>query len=625
MPIDYRALVAERAKHVMDVMEQRCTLKEMARIRAAYEQARNAHAPQSRKSGEPYILHPIAVATIAAEEMQLDANAVMAAFLHDVVEDTAWHVEDIRNRFGDDVAWLVRMVTKKDGKKYELSRQLDNYRQLLASMRKDIRAVLVKLADRLHNMRTLGSMPPHKQMKIAGETDYFYAPLANRLGLYQLKMELENLSFRYRCPDEYDNLSRLIEAHVKANRDKLERFRCQIAETLDKAGIKAEVRIDYRRPYSLWRKMKKHGEDFNHLKYRHFVEVIYEHDKDSPVSEKQLAMQIYCLLTDRFKEKHNSMCNYIDAPKENGYQSIHVKLLPDFGRWQEVHIGSRRMSLHSQLGCLADGPDDNIKRWIDKFRQVLKDVMASGRLDSQYMEDVIASFYNDDIQVFTPDGKSILLPQGSTAIDLAYEVHTDIGDHARYAMVNGRLQPMTVPLRRGDVVEIHTEPTSHPDEDWADYAHTYKARKALRHYYDSLPVSPLLRCQHCSPIPGEDTIGIRDRATGRITVHRRDCKEAITLASSYGDSVVSVECPSDGTLYPVSLSVKAVDRYGLFIELAQCITDKLGLSINSFNTESERAIVTCRITLGVHTHDELRGLIRDLSAINGVDEVKHLS
>ena len=462
---EYSRIIQERADHVFEVMAKRVSSEDMPRIRAAFELAREAHAPQRRKTGEPYIFHPIAVANIAAEELMLGANPVIACFLHDVVEDTPYTIDDIRDRFGDDVAFLVRVVTKKPTHDYELSKQLDNYRQLLNSMQYDIRAILVKLADRLHNMRTLASMKPEKQMKIAGETDYFYAPLANRLGLYNIKTELENLSFRFRCPDEFEEISSLIARHVEANRDNLETLRSQIEETLSEAGIKVRVYVDYRRPFSLWRKMKKYGDDFNHLKYRHFVEVVFD-ETQTLLSEKEMAMKIYCILTDRFKEKHCSMSNYIDSPKENGYQSIHVKLLPDFGRWQEIHISSEAMIRQSQLGCVAERTESNIQMWIEKFRKVLHDTISGSKRDDRYMEDIITAFYNDDIQVFTPTGKKIILPQNATVIDFAYEVHTDLGDHAKYARINSRLEPVNTTLQRGDVVEIFTDKDSHPEQDW---------------------------------------------------------------------------------------------------------------------------------------------------------------
>lgn len=624
MQNDYNRIIQERADHVFEVMAKRVSTEDMERIHAAFELAREAHAPQKRKTGEPYILHPIAVANIAAEELMLGANPVIACFLHDVVEDTPYTIEDIRERFGDDVAFLVRVVTKKTTHDYELSKQLDNYRQLLNSMQYDIRAILVKLADRLHNMRTLASMKPEKQMKIAGETDYFYAPLANRLGLYNIKTELENLSFRFRCPDEYEEISSLIARHVEANKENLETFRSQIAETLSAAGIKARVYVDYRRPFSLWRKMKKYGDDFNHLKYRHFVEVVFD-EMQTALSEKEMAMKVYCILTDRFKEKHCSMSNYIDAPKENGYQSIHVKLLPDFGRWQEVHISSEAMIRQSQLGCVAERNETNIQMWIEKFRTVLHDTISGPKRNERYMEDIITAFYNDDIQVFTPKGKKIILPQNATVIDFAYEVHTELGDHAKYARINSRLEPVNTTLRRGDVVEIFTAPDCHPEQDWRTFAHTFKARRAIQRYLESAPESTYCRCSECNPIPGEEVIGIRNHFNPElITVHKRDCRHAISLASSYGDDVVSVDFKADETLYPVTLRVRAVDRSHLFVDLVDCITNTFHLSMESFNTKTDRNIVICKIRFGVHSYTELKTIINHISTIDGVDEVRRL-
>jgi len=621
---NYDKIIQERANHVFEVMAQRVSADELALIKAAFELAREAHAPQRRKGGEPYILHPIAVATVVAEDLMLGANPVCAAFLHDVVEDTPYTIEDIRQRFGDDVAFLVKVVTKKPTHDYEYSKQLDNYRQILSSVQYDIRAVLVKLADRLHNMRTLASMRPEKQMKIAGETDYFYAPLANRLGLYNIKTELENLSFRFRCPDEYDEISSLIAKHVEANKQNLDKFKHQIEETLAAAGITARVLVDFRRPFSLWRKMNKYGDDFNHLKYRHFIEVIFDENK-THLTEKEMAMKIYCILTDRFKEKHNGMSNYIDSPKGNGYQSIHVKLLPDFGRWQEVHISSESMIRQSQLGCVAERTEENIQRWIEKFRKVLHDTISSPGRNERYMEDIVTTFYNDDIQAFTPKGEKVILPQNSTVLDFAYEVHTELGDHARYARINGRLEPITTTLRRGDVVEIFTDPSSHPENDWEWYVHTYKSKKAIRRYRESIHRPEYCRCNECCPIPGEEVIGIRNHFDHSIvTVHKRDCHEAISMASSYGDDVISVDFAADETLYPVMLSVRAVDRHHLLIDLADCITNSLNLSMKSFNTKTEHAIVVCKIRFSVHSNSELKTIINHISEIEGVDEVKRL-
>ncbi len=616
----YDSIIKERAGRVFDCMSQRVSSDDLHRIREAFEFAAMAHAPQKRKTGEPYILHPIAVATIVAEELMMEANVVMAAFLHDVVEDTPYTIEDIRERFGDDVAFLVDVVTKKKKNTYVESKQVDNYRQMLNSVQYDIRALLIKLADRLHNMRTLSSMPADKQMKIAGETDYFYAPLANRLGLYNVKTELENLSFRFRCPHEFSELEYLIERDRKAQKARLEKFVEEILATLENAGFSVYVHVDYRHPYSVWRKMHKYGDDFNHLKYRHFTEIVYRNEPG--ISEKDMALRIYSVLTDRFREKPGGISNYIDTPKENGYQSFHVKLLADFGRWQEVHISSERMVLNSRLGCVADRSEDSIVRWIDKFRFILKDIAKQSQ-SSGYIDKVVSSFYNDDIMTFTPRGREVVLPQKATVIDFAYELGTPLGEKAKYARVNGFLSSIKSQLRRGDVVEIFTDPEAHPKPDWLDAAVTYKAKKEIGNYLKSLKKPRYDRCPECKPMPGEEVIGFKND-DGKITLHKRDCPLAIRLASQWGDSIVSVNFEPDDTLYPVEIQIKAVDRYHLFVDLVDCISNKLHLAIDAINTETIDNIVTLRISFTVHGFEELQTIMQHISAIEGVDEVKRL-
>lgn len=622
METDYSNIIQQRANHVFEVMAPRVSAEDLARIKDAFELAREAHAPQFRKSGEPYILHPVAVATIAAEELMLEANPVIAAFLHDVVEDTSYTIEDIRKRFGDDVAFLVRVVTKQKKSKYEASKQIDNYRQMLNSLQYDVRALLVKLADRLHNMRTLSSMRADKQMKIAGETDYFYAPLANRLGLYDVKTELENLSFRFRCPHEFAELENYINQDREAQLDRLTIFANEIKDTLAAAGFTVDVAVHYRRPYSIWRKMHKYGDDFNHLKYRHFTEIVFEAPEG--ISEKDMALRVYSVLTDRFREKPGGISNYIDTPKENGYQSFHVKLLADFGRWQEVHISSLRMVRDSKLGCVADRSEDNLTLWIEKFRNILRDIARHSQDGTTFIDSVVESFYNDDIMTFTPKGREVVLPQRATVLDFAYEVHSTLGHRAKYARVNGFLSSIKAPLRRGDVVEIFTDLDSHPTPDWLDTVVTYKARKAIRLYLEQQKKPTYNRCESCKPIPGEEVIGFREE-DGSITLHKRDCPKAIRYASQFGDSIVSVDFTPDDTLYPVTIVVKAIDRSHLLVDLIDCISNDLHLAIGSINTETVDSIATLRLSFAVHSYDELQTIISHISAISAVDEVKRIS
>ena len=447
METNYDALIQSSADELFQRMSLREDPQDIARLRAAFEFAREAHSPQKRKSGEPYIIHPVNVARIVAEELELGADPVIAAFLHDVVEDTPYTIDDIRERFGDEVAFLVGVVTKEKKDIYVHSKQVDNFRQILASMQYDVRALLIKLADRLHNMRTLSSMKPDKQMKIAGETDYFYAPLANRLGLYHVKTELENLSFRYRCPREFALLEKLLAEEFENERPQIEAFTSKIECLLAAKGIEAYTEVRYRKPYSIWMKMHARGCDFAHVDTKYYVRVIYRNRE--PWSEKDTSLRIYSILTDVFKERPGSVSNYIDAPKENGYQSFQVKLLNDKGKWEELHISSERMVRNGRLGCAAERTDENIQAWLDKFNDILKEV-AGQEQGIDFMDGVTSSFYYDDIMVFTPKGRGLILPKGATALDFAFVIHSRIGEHAHYARINGKLSSVKTVLHRGD-------------------------------------------------------------------------------------------------------------------------------------------------------------------------------
>ncbi len=632
----YTTQISESIASLFSNMEQRISVEDMQRVRDAYTLAAEAHKEQRRKTGEPYIIHPIAVARIVAEELELGANPVIAAFLHDVVEDTDYTIEDIRERFGDDVAFLVGVVTKQKKEKYELSKQVDNYRQILASVQYDVRAILIKLADRLHNMRTLDSMRPDKQMKIAGETDYFYAPLANRLGLYHIKSELENLSFRYRCPREYAEIDKLICNEKDSNAINLRGFIDKLEGILNTGNIRIEV--CYRTPYSIWRKMQAAGCDYYHTDGRYYIRLVYgcmhipEVSEDETTKtfwrilksnahyEKTSALHIYAQLTDAFKERPGSVANYIDNPKENGYQSFHVKLLSDQGVWEEVHISSERMVRASRLGCAAERTEENVAQWLEKFKSVLLDVAFHNK-DMDYMDGVTASFYNDDIMVFTPKGKGVILPKGATALDFAYEIHSKIGLHAVYARINGKLMSVKTVLHRGDCVEIGTDENSRPDTDWIDYVLTYKAKRHLRSYLSTVSSIQYRRCPHCHPLPEDEVIGFKG-TDGGITLHKRNCPTAIRIASQHGDSIVAVEFEeNEKFLYPARVQVSSVDRYHLLSDLIECITERLHLSINKLATETIDRIAISSIDFDVHSAGELDAAIKLISTIKGVDEV----
>ena len=620
--IDYQTQIDQSIVALFDNISHRLSAEDMVRIERAYLLAAEAHSEQRRKSGEPYIMHPIAVARIIAEELELGANPIIASFLHDVVEDTDYTIEQIRDRFGDDVAFLVAAVTKQKKAKYQHSKQVDNFRQILESVSFDIHALLIKLADRLHNMRTLSSMRSDKQMKIAGETDYFYAPLANRLGLYHIKSELENLSFRYRCPRDYTELLQMVENDIEQKRPHIEAFIAKMEEILAAKGLVARTEVRYRRPYSIWRKMQAKQCDFNHVPGRHYIRVIYP-DSDL-YSEKEYALKIYAALTDYFKERPGSVSNYINAPKENGYQSFHVKLLREQGVWEEIHISSERMVRNSKLGCAAERTEQNVHKWLEKLKAIVRtDASMSG---IQFMEGVTSSFYNDDIMVFTPTGQGIILPKNASALDFAFEIHSDIGRHAHYARINGRLCSVKTQLNRGDCVEIGTSDDIQPQKDWLSAVKTFKAKKFLHSYLATQPKLAYIRCEHCHPLPGDEVVGFKSD-DGTITLHKRGCATAIRLASEQGDSIVNdlttFEERKD-MLYPVRIRIRGVDRYHLLSDLIYCITEQLQLSMNGLATETSDHIGVCTIDFAIHSLGELEAALKSIEAIDGVDEVSRI-
>lgn len=621
MTEDYKEKIQKSAEEIFDIMAKRVSSEDLQRIKDAYTLAADAHKDQKRKTGEPYIIHPIAVARIVAEEFELGANPVIAAFLHDVVEDTHYTIDDIRKRFGDDVAFLVDVVTKKKKERYDTSKQVDNFRQILASVQYDVRALLVKLADLLHNMRTLDSMRPDKQMKIAGETDYFYAPLANRLGLYHVKSELENLSFRYRCPREFETITKQIDEYHATEMANVEDFIATASKTLDDNGISTRVEIRLRTPYSIWRKMQTHHCDFKHVERKHYIRIIYN-AKDQK-EEKAVSLRIYASLSDVFKERPGSVVNYINAPKENGYQSFHVMLLDGSGQWEEIHISSERMVRNSRLGCIAERTEGNVNAWIDKFRKMLKDAVEHSN-EVDYMDGVTSSMYYDDILAFTPKGRGIILPKGATALDFAFELHTEIGLHASYARINGRLRSVKTVLKRGDCVEIGTSDDTHPQKDWLDSVMTYKAKRNLRSFFNNQPKMQYKRCECCHPIPGDEVIGFKD-SEGNITIHKRNCPDAIRQASEHGDSIVTVNFEeNEDFLYPVRISITSIDRFHLLIDIVSCITEKLHLFIHKVVSETKDNIVTTTVDFEVHSMNELQGAIDSIGKIKNVDEVSRI-
>lgn len=593
-------------------------------VQQAYDFACEAHSEQKRKSGEPFISHPVAVATIVTMEFGLGVDAICAAFLHDVIEDTHYNQEDISQLFGESVGVLVQAVTKHKKENYEVSLQVDTFKHMLGSINYDIRALMIKLADRLHNMRTLDNMPSYKQVKIAAETDYFYAGLANRLGLYDVKKELEDLSLRYRTPLKYQHLHEYLEADYAHSLESIESFKQEMENILKSNDIKARVLVERRPVCSINRRIKEKNIDVSQVKHKHFFTIVYE---SSEKTEKVRALEIYSVLTDQIKDKPKTFKNYINAPKENGYQSLHVELLNQTSGWEEVHISSSRMMAKHHRGCLTER-NNNSETWVERFRKQLQDIAYHG-ITGNYMEHVTTNLYNDDIYILTPRGDIRTLPKDSTVLDLAFDIHTHVGLKAKYAHVNGELASVKRVLERGDIVDIHVNDTPCVKADWLDYARTYKARQKISRYLHKQ--TDLLQpdfelCPYCSPLPGEEVVAFKSPDHAKLEVHRRACTKAISKAAQAGDTIVDYKLEANpDSLYPISLQLIAGNSKHLLADIIKVISTVHGLNMDRVNIEAEDEIVTCIIDFSVHSVDELDDIISYLKQLQEVEIVKRIS
>jgi GTP diphosphokinase / guanosine-3',5'-bis(diphosphate) 3'-diphosphatase len=632
----YNQLVQEQRDIFLKNAADNRLPEDLDRIRQAYEYAYQAHAKQTRKTGEPYILHPIAVARIVNEEIGLGTNPIIASLLHDVVEDTPHTVEEVRDLFGEDIAFLVEGLTKEKKEQYELSIQVDNIRKMLMTIQYDIRALLIKLADRLHNMRTLADMPLHKQMKITGETDFFFAPLANRLGLYKVKTELENLSFRFRSPEEYARIQKILDDYALETQGIRNRFVAPIEQTLRENGINARISQDIRSIYSIWRHMQQKKVPFRRLESVYVFNIVFDVKTDGPceVSEKNQCLQIYSLLTDLYMERVGSFHNYVDNPKANGYEALHCMFMTEHGTWAEVHIKSQRMEEASIHGCIVKRHKNvgigGVDAWVEEFRGTLKDMVyhdGFNNKDGFFMEGVKANLYNDDIRVFTPKGEQILLPSKASALDFAYVIHSEIGDHALFARVNGMLCSIKTVLKRGDRVEIGTSSAIMPQKDWLEAVVTYKAksciRSALRKQNISIKPSRYIFAKCCSPLPGDELLGFEAQdGSGKVFVHTRSCERAIKLSTEHGETIVNVETEADETTYyPAHINAFGVDRKGITFEISQIISEEWGLNINNISVTTKDALFECDIYLEVRSAKEIYSIIKRLESVLGVEEV----
>ncbi|WP_419868059.1 RelA/SpoT family protein [Chryseobacterium sp. CT-SW4] len=460
-------------------------------IRKAFDIALDAHKDQRRKSGEPYIYHPIAVAKIVAKEIGLGATSIACALLHDVIEDSDYTYEDIKKIFGEKIANIVNGLTKISIMNHQnISVQSENYRKLLLTLSQDFRVILIKIADRLHNMRTLESMAPDKQKKIASETVYIYAPLAHRLGLYNIKSELEDLSLKYNNPEVYHEISEKLEL-AKDNREKyIEEFKKEVSERLKEEGLNFTIKGRAKAISSIYRKMLKQGVSFEEVFDNYAIRIIYKSDAKN---EKFLAWKIYSIVTDVYHSNPSRMRDWITQPRSTGYESLHLTVLGPDKKWIEVQIRSERMDEIAEKGVAAhykykegykqNSEDRNFERWVTEIREVLE--QQQNLTTSELLDNIKLNLYSKEVFVFTPKGEIKILPKNATALDFAFSVHSDLGMKCLGAKINGKLVPISYILQNGDQVDILSSHNQKPKIDWLEFVVTSKAKSKIKSFLNS--------------------------------------------------------------------------------------------------------------------------------------------
>lgn len=459
--------------------------KKVEIIERAFKFAREAHKGVRRRSGEPYILHPIAVARIVSHEIGLGSTSICAALLHDVVEDTDYTVEDIESQFGKKIAQIVDGLTKISGGIFgdRASAQAENFRKLLLTMNNDIRVILIKMADRLHNMRTLGSMLPSKQYKIAGETLYIYAPLAHRLGLFAIKTELEDLSFKYEHPEIYKEINEKIAATAEHRNSVYEKFAAPVRERLDAMGLKYDMTARVKSAYSIWNKMESKHIPFEEVYDLYAARIVFQCDNEA--DEKKLCWNIYSEITDLYRLHPDRTRDWLSTPKANGYRALHLTVMGPDGNWIEVQIRSEKMNEMAERGFAAhwkykigEGEEESeLASWLKTIQDILENPEPNA-LD--FLDTIKLNLFSSEIVIFTPKGELLTLPVGATVLDVAFSLHSEIGTHCIAGKVNHKLVPLSQKLQSGDQVEVLTSNSQQPQPEWINFLATAKGKTRLR-------------------------------------------------------------------------------------------------------------------------------------------------
>jgi len=717
--------------------------KKVEIITKAFHFANHAHGGIRRRSGEPYILHPLAVAKIVCTEIGLGSTSICSALLHDVVEDTEYTVEDISNSFGPKIASIVDGLTKISGGIFgeQASAQAENFRKLLLTMSEDIRVVLIKMADRLHNMRTLGVMLPSKQYKISGETMYLYAPLANRLGLNRIKTELENLSFKYEHPDTYAELSSKIESTAAARNELYVKFTEPIREKLDAMGVDYRLKARTKSIYSIWNKMQTKGVPFEEIYDILAVRIIFhtkteETDPSVIAEEKKRCWAIYSAITDVYKHHPDRIRDWVSSPKPNGYQALHVTVMGPEGEWIEVQIRSNRMDEIAERGFAAHWKyktgeieeENELNKWIYTIKEILENPEPNA---IDFLDTIKMNLYSSEIFVFTPKGEIKTLPSNSTALDFAFALHSELGYHCIGAKVNHKLMPMSTVLKSGDQVEVLTSKSQQPKYEWLNWVTSGSAKNrirtkfrkdnkslikkgddaviaffnSIRKPYDQYATELLLnhfnienkddllmkvghgdielgeteallfkkekeqnklikywkltlgmsnkpkpethntteekidyKVTHklteesfnekyrladcCHPIPGDDVLGFVED-NGGVSIHKRQCPEAMKLKSSYGPRILSAEWAMKNELsFPVELELRGIDGVGIVSQIAKIVSDELAVNMTKLLFETKDGIFKGNIELFIHDVKDVQNLCMKISKIQNVQVVR---
>ena len=475
--------IAKQYKELLRISYRTLTIEDKKMIRAAFDTAVDAHKTQRRKTGEAYVLHPISVAKIVAHQIGMDATSIVSALLHDVVEDTEYSLEDIERLFGTNVSKIVDGLTKISNlkKDKDISLQAENFRKMLLTLNDDVRVIIIKIADRLHNMQTLKVMPEDKQLKIASETLYIYAPMAHRIGLYNIKTELEDLSFKYIEPNRFESIRNKIEESREVQDQYIKSFSKIIETALDKGRLKYQVKGRSKSIFSIHQKMESKNINFEEIFDKFAIRITY---KASHRNEKFLAWKIYSIITDHFVPNPTRLRDWITGPKSNGYEALHVTVMGPENKWIEIQIRSERMHEIAEKGYAAhykykhgDNKDIGIEGWLDKLQEVLENKTENA---VDFVESFKLNLYAKEIFVFTPDGELKSLPKGATALDFAFSIHTEIGIKTRGARVNGKLVPLSRILKSGELIEIMTSESIKPTANWFDFVITSRAKSKIK-------------------------------------------------------------------------------------------------------------------------------------------------